>query len=157
MKHIWKLVIAILVCEAAGAIGGLATASSVRTWYATLAKPPFNPPAWIFGPVWTALYALMGVAAWLVWRKGLGAGGVRPALALFGVQLLLNVAWSFIFFGLHSPMYAFFELILLWLAILATAFAFAKVAPLAAILLVPYILWVSFAGVLNFYIWILNR
>ena len=151
------LVVAIAVCQAAGGIGGIFTASSVGTWYAGLNKPSFNPPNWVFGPVWTTLYALMGVAAWLVWRKGWQNASVRTAIVVFGVQLVLNTVWSIIFFGLRSPGAAFLELIVLWIAIVATIALFFRLSIAAGILLVPYILWVSFAAVLNYSLWQLNR
>lgn len=124
-------------------------------WYAALHKPAWNPPNWIFGPVWTALYTMMGVAAWLVWRRG-GWGAQAMPLALFLVQLVLNAAWSWLFFGLHRPGLAFAEIVLLWLAILATALAFRPVSAAAFWLLVPYLAWVTFAAVLNFTLWRLN-
>jgi len=150
------LVIAIAVSELAGVIGAVFTVPAISGWYATLAKPAVNPPSWVFGPVWIALYFLMGVAAFLVWRRGLATSGVKRALVIFDIQLILNVVWSIIFFGLHNPGGAFIEIIFLWLAILATTIAFAKISKFAAWLLVPYLLWVSFAGYLNFSIWIFN-
>ena len=151
-----KLIIAIVVSELAGIIGSVFTAPSIVGWYTTLVRPALNPPAWVFGPVWTTLFALMGIAAFLVWKKGLERKDVKIALGIFIGQLVLNTLWSIIFFGLHSPAGAFVEIIFLWLAILATIIAFAKISKPAAWLLVPYILWVSFAGYLNFMIWILN-
>ena len=124
-------------------------------WYATLRKPAWNPPGWIFGPVWTLLYILMGVAAWRVWRRG-GFPAQRPALVPYLVQLALNAAWTPLFFGLHRPGLAFAEIILLWLAILWTMAAFARVDRVAAGLLAPYLAWVSFASVLNATLWRLN-
>jgi benzodiazapine receptor len=124
-------------------------------WYAALKKPSWNPPGWIFGPVWTALYTMMAVAAWLVWRQGGFAAQPRP-LALFLAQLVLNAAWTPLFFGLHRPGIAFVEMVLLWLAIAATFTAFRPVSRVAAWLIVPYCAWVSFAAVLNFTLWRLN-
>lgn len=115
-----------------------------------------NPPGWIFGPVWTALYLLMGVAAYLIWMKGWENKEVRAALGVFGIQLMLNAAWSVVFFGLQSPGSALIELISLWFAILATIIAFSKISRQAAWLLVPYIVWVTFAAYLNWSIWLLN-
>jgi benzodiazapine receptor len=143
--------VAILICEAAGLIGTIFTSDSISTWYTTITKPSFNPPNWIFGPVWTTLFALMGVALYLVWKQR-----NRKALYIFGAQLVLNILWSVIFFGLHSPMWAFVEIVILWLMILWTILTFYKINKVAAYLLVPYILWVSFASVLNFAIWRLN-
>jgi len=150
------LVLAIIICELAGGAGALFTLSAIPGWYAGLIKPALNPPNWIFGPVWTTLYFLMGIAAFLVWRKGLSQKDVRTALIIFGIQLLLNVAWSVIFFGAHNPAGAFADIVLLWLAILATIITFYKISPAAAYLLLPYILWVSFAGYLNYAVWTLN-
>jgi translocator protein len=141
----------------AGVVGGLATRSSVSTWYPTLQKPAFNPPPWVFGPVWTTLYVLMGVAAWLAWRAA-GRGPARErGQRLFWVQLALNVLWSFLFFGLRSPPLALVEILLLWAAIFATLRAFWRVRPLAGALLLPYLAWVSFATLLNASIAWLNR
>ncbi len=152
-----KLIVAILVPQAAGALGSLFTAPSISTWYSTLIKPSFNPPSWIFAPVWTALFLLMGIAAFLVWKRGWEKREVRIALGIFGGQLILNILWSALFFGLHSPLAAFVEVIILWLAILGTILVFRKISKTAAWLLVPYILWVSFASLLNFSLMILNR
>ena len=125
-------------------------------WFIALSKPSWNPPGWIFGPVWTALYAIMAIAAWLVWRRG-GFAGQRGALSLFLIQLFFNALWSPLFFGLHQPALAFADIVLLWLALLGTVIAFWKVRPLAGALLLPYLAWVTFAGALNFAIWQLNR
>jgi len=155
-NNVLKLVTAVVVSELAGIIGSFFTAPSIPTWYPTIVKPAFNPPAWVFGPVWTTLFALMGIAAYLVWKKGLNRKEVRIALIIFIGQLVLNTLWSIIFFGWHSPRGAFAEIILLWLAILTTIIAFARISKPAAWLLVPYILWVSFAAYLNYAIWTLN-
>ncbi|MDD3178827.1 MAG: tryptophan-rich sensory protein [Opitutaceae bacterium] len=125
-------------------------------WYALLQKPSWNPPGWVFGPVWTALYILMGVAAWLVWRRG-GFRVHRRPLGLFLIQLALNALWTPLFFGLHSPALAFVDIVALWLAIVATLAAFRSIHRGAALLLTPYLAWVSFAAILNFTIWQLNR
>ncbi|MEK7647491.1 MAG: TspO/MBR family protein [Patescibacteria group bacterium] len=156
MNNTTKLIISIATCEAVGILGSIFTASSVDTWYSTLARPAFAPPNWIFGPVWTTLFALMGIAAFLVWREGMHRRAVRVALGVGAVHLLLNFLWSLIFFGLRNPGLAFIEIIILWLAILATMIAFARVSRAAAWLLVPYIVWVSFAAYLNYSIWIAN-
>ena len=152
----FKLIIAIVVCQLAGVIGSIFTVSAIPTWYATLAKPALNPPSWVFGPVWTALYALMGIAAFLVWNQGWGRKDVRRALTVFGIQLVLNALWSIIFFGLHSPGWAFADIIALWLAIVWTMVLFYRISKPAMWLLVPYILWVSFATYLNYSIYVLN-
>lgn len=124
-------------------------------WYAGLAKPAWNPPNWLFGPVWTVLYILMAVAAWLVWRRQGLAGAALPLL-VFVVQLVLNAMWSWLFFGLQRPGVALAEILVLWVAILVTILLFFRVRSVAGILLIPYLLWVSFAAVLNFTIWRLN-
>ena len=157
MNNGLKLVIAIALPLVVGGLSGYATAGGVSTWYPTLVKPPFNPPAWIFGPVWTLLYITMGVAAFLVWRQGLAAEGVRLALAVFIIQIALNGLWSILFFGLQAPGWALVEIILLWLAIVATLVLFWRVVPAAGLLLIPYLAWVSFATVLNASLWWLNR
>ncbi len=151
-----KLVIAIVGSELAGIIGSVFTAPAIAGWYTTIVKPELNPPAWVFGPVWTTLFALMGVAAFLVWKQGLERRDVRIALGIFVGQLALNTLWSILFFGLQSPGAAFIEIVILWFAILATIVAFARISRPAGWLLVPYILWVSFASYLNFSIWMLN-
>jgi tryptophan-rich sensory protein len=151
----WALLAFVVVCLAVGFGGSYSTAESIPTWYAQLNKPAWNPPNWLFGPVWTVLYIMMGVAAWLVWREH-GFPGASTALTLFGVQLLLNFAWTPLFFGLHWMGIAFAEIILLWLAILATILAFRKLNVVAAWLMVPYLLWVSFAAALNFTLWQMN-
>jgi tryptophan-rich sensory protein len=141
---------------AAAGLGSHFTARSVAEWYPTLAKPSWTPPGAVFAPVWTALYFLMAVAAWLVWRKAGGLAAARLPLALFAVQLALNAAWSVLFFGLRMPGLAFGELVLLWLAIAATLAAFRRVVPAAGLMLAPYLAWVTFAGALNFTLWRLN-
>jgi len=155
-RSLLQLATAIVIAEMAGIIGSIFTVAEIPGWYAGLNMPSFAPPNWVFGPVWTTLFLLMGVSAFLVWRQGLKRQDVKIALALFAFQLALNTLWSFMFFGLHNPGAALVEIVLLWLAILATIVAFAKVSKLAAWLLVPYILWVSFATILNYAIWWLN-
>lgn len=154
-------IVSIGVALAVGAVGGLATASSVSTWYPTLNKPAFNPPNAVFGPTWTVLYILMAVAAWRVWRTGTGPGpGPRPArrtaLTLYGVQLALNLAWSLIFFGLRRPDLALAEIALLLAFVLATTALFWKADRPAGLMMIPYAAWVAFASLLNFEIWRLN-
>ncbi len=151
-----KLIIAICISELAGIVGSVFTAPAIDGWYAELAKPAFNPPAWVFGPVWITLFALMGIAAFLIWMKGLDRRDVRIAIGIFIGQLLLNTLWSFIFFGLQNPGAALVEIGLLWFAILATTVAFARISKPVAWLLLPYLLWVSFASYLNYAIWSLN-
>jgi len=155
-KHPWiGLVVFLAICFAAAGIGGAVTTPKIFGWYATLTKPSWNPPNWIFGPVWSALYLSMAVAAWLVWRQD-GVLGARLQLALFGVQLLLNVLWSCLFFGLQNPGLAFVEVLLMWAAIAATMATFWLRSTVAGLLFMPYLAWVSFASVLNFMIWRLN-
>lgn len=140
------------VCFAAAALGGLFRPGA---WYAQLQKPAWNPPNWIFGPVWTLLYAMMAVAAWLVWQRG-GWAAQRGPLAAFGLQLLFNALWSPLFFGLRKPGLALADIGLLWLALLATVVLFWQARPLAGALLMPYQLWVTFAAALNYTLWRLN-
>ncbi len=155
-REIGTAVLSILLCLAAGAIGGLVTYPAIPGWYASLNKPSFSPPNWVFGPVWTALYVLMGIAAYAVYRTGMKKQAVRDALAVFGVQLGINVLWSLLFFGLHSPIYGLMCIVALWLAIAITIIRFYAISKTAGLLLVPYILWVSFASLLNFCVWMLN-
>ncbi|QOV90876.1 TspO/MBR family protein [Humisphaera borealis] len=145
----------IILCLAAGGIGGWLTSDAVRSWYPTLVKPSWNPPPWIFGPVWTTLYVMMGIAAFLVWRAHSKLG--TRALTLFAIQLLLNVAWSWIFFSQRQIGWAAVEVVVLLLAIIATTALFWRVSRPAGALMFPYIAWVSFASFLNFTIWQLNR
>ncbi|SDE92865.1 TspO/MBR family protein [Halorientalis regularis] len=151
-----SLVLVVLASELLGGLGNLLSLSGVTTWYPTLTKPAFTPPGWVFGPVWITLFALMGVAAWLVWRAGLDDRTVRIALALFAGQFAFNVAWSGAFFGLRSPLLGLVVIAVLWLTIVATVLAFDRVDRRAALLLVPYLLWVSFAALLNYELWRLN-
>ena len=145
----------VVVCFTAAGIGSLVTNSSVKTWYAELHRPAWTPPNWIFGPVWTTLYLMMAISAWLVWR-GWSWSASRFALMLFGIQLALNILWSIVFFGWRKPGPAFGEILLLWMMTIATAVAFYPLSLLAAWLLLPYIAWVAFASYLNFRIWQMN-
>ncbi len=154
---ILKLILSVVICQAAGFLGSLATTPSIGTWYKTLAKPSFNPPNAVFGPVWITLYLMMSIALFLVWKQGSVTKGVKPALIIFFVQLALNTLWSILFFGLHQPGWAFLEIIILWLFILLALLLFWRLSWAAGILLLPYLLWVSFASVLNFALWRLNR
>ena len=144
----------LIVSFIAAAIGGAASIQA-GPFYAQLIRPDWAPPGWVFGPVWTTLYVLIGVAAWLVWRVG-GFLAARSALTLFLVQLALNALWSWLFFGWHLGALAFADVLLLWALILATLVAFWRIRPLAGALLVPYLLWVSFASALNYSVWQLN-
>jgi benzodiazapine receptor len=138
---------------AIGFVAGQVTAPNIPTWYADLAKPSFNPPNWVFAPVWTTLYVFIAVAAWRIWLK---AGWRARGLALWLIQLALNFAWSFLFFGAHAPGAALADLVVLWLAIISTIAVFWRTDRAAGLLLMPYLLWVSFAGVLNYWVWQLN-
>lgn len=174
-----KFFASIIICQLAGVIGTIFTIPGIGKWYIGLNKPSFNPPSWIFGPVWTILFLLMGISLYIVWDKKfaikvlakeegqkiwnpiskkfwVGSWKEENALIIFILQLILNILWSAIFFGMHSPAVAFFEILMLWFAILYTIMNFHRISKLASYLLIPYILWVSFAAVLNCFIWILN-
>jgi len=157
MKRGLRILVFVLACELAGVIGSIFTSGSIPGWYAGLAKPSFNPPGWVFAPVWTVLYALMGIAAYLVYEKRQGRKDVGRALTIFASQLGLNVAWSIVFFGAHQILGAVIVIVLLWALILATIWLFSRISRAAAYLLIPYILWVSFASVLNISLYTLNR
>ncbi|MGV3460658.1 MAG: TspO/MBR family protein [Flavobacterium sp.] len=158
MPKILKILIMIATCVVVGYISGQVTRGSVDTWYPTIAKPSFNPPNWVFMPVWSTLYIMMGLAAGLVWDKiEQQRETVRKGIIFFWIQLALNALWSYLFFGLHNPMLAVIEIVLLWLMIYETFVQFNKVSKVAGYLLIPYILWVTFAAVLNASIWWLNR
>jgi len=151
-----KLIFSICLCFLVAFFGSLATFSSIATWYAHLNKPFFNPPNFIFGPVWSVLYVLMGISLFLVWDKGLKNKKVKVAVEVFILQLALNLLWSLVFFGLHLPFAAFLIIIALWISIFYTMSLFKKISDTAYWLLVPYVCWVSFAMILNFFIAILN-
>jgi translocator protein len=154
-RSIAALVLLMALCLGVAAVGAWATSHSVTTWYPTLRKPAWNPPAWLFGPVWTVLYLMMATAAWMIWRT---AGPSRARLlTIFAVQLALNAAWSPLFFGLRSPGAGLLDIAALWVAVAATLISFWRVAPLTGLLLVPYWLWVTFAAALNLSIWKMNR
>jgi translocator protein len=148
-----KLIISIVVCLAVGFIAGIWTSSSINSWYSTLNKPSFNPPNWLFGPVWTILYILMGISLYLVWNQN----GSKIAIMFFVLQLLLNFLWSFLFFQMKNPLIAFIEIIFLLAMIIITAIKFYPISTTAAYLMIPYIIWVTFASILNFSIYWLNR
>ena len=149
------LVVLGAITFAAAAIGSAVTATSVEGWYLTLQKPAWNPPGWVFGPVWTILYCLMAIAAWLVWKKA-GWSLARGAMSLYFLQLAFNVGWSVLFFGLQSPGLALVEIGCLWLLILATIVAFRRHSEAAAWLMAPYLAWTTFAALLNFQLWRMN-
>jgi len=154
-KSILPLLISILIVFSFGFIGSLFTTSSITNWYAFINKPLFSPPNWIFGPVWTLLYILMGVSAFLIWQKRDNLK-TKPALIFYGIQLILNALWSIIFFGMHNPGLALLEIVILWLFILITLIKFYKINKTAGLLFIPYLAWVSFASILNYAIWMLN-
>jgi tryptophan-rich sensory protein len=156
MPNAFRLLVSLTVPLLVGALGGLATAQGVSDWYPSLVKPGFTPPAWVFGPVWTVLYIMIGVALFLIWKDGLASRLERVAVLLFGLQLVLNAAWSPLFFGLRAPGAAFVDIVLLCGAAAAAIVAFLRVSPVAGLLLIPYGLWVAFATVLNLQIWRLN-
>ena len=156
LELLGKALGAILVCEAVGLLAGWATQTSVTTWYPTLAKPGFTPPNWVFAPVWTLLYALMGLAAFLVWRRGFQHPRVRNALVVFAVQLALNAGWSFAFFGARSPALGLVVILLLWGTLAWTLDRFFRIRTAAGGLLVPYLAWVTYALALNAAIWGMN-
>ena len=154
---ILRLILSVSAPLLVGGTAGWATAQGVRDWYPALIKPPFNPPAWVFGPVWTLLYVLMGVACFLVWRKVSASPTARGALLAYGVQLLLNFFWSFLFFWARSPGWALLEILLLWVALAWTVVRFFRESRWAGWLMTLYLAWVTFATVLNASIWFLNR
>ncbi|MEM2865205.1 MAG: TspO/MBR family protein [Candidatus Bathyarchaeia archaeon] len=151
-----KLILSIILCQVVGVIGSIFTSSSISTWYPSLVKPAFTPPNWVFAPVWTILYLLMGLSLFLILIKGGEKGRLKPALSIFAVQLFLNGLWSYLFFGLRNPLYGLVGIILLWVTILITIVEASKISRLAAVLLIPYLAWVTIAATLNFYLWRLN-
>lgn len=156
MQKIIKIVLVVLVCVCVGYLSGMVTRDSITTWYPTLVKPIFNPPNWIFAPVWTLLYIMMGIAAGLVWTSNTDGKTVQKALGLFAIQFGLNALWSYLFFGLHNPLLALIEIIVLLLLIFDTYTEFKKIDKVAGMLLLPYLAWVSFATILNASLWWLN-
>jgi translocator protein len=156
-NNIIKLIISIVASFAAGGIGSLFTFKAIPTWYPGLRKPPYTPPNWAFGPVWTTLYILMGISVFLVWQKGLDTSGAILAFVFFWIQLVINALWSVIFFGMKSKGGGVITIIILWLLILATIVTFFRVSSWAGALLIPYIVWVSIASYLNIGVWVLNK
>ncbi|MBI4052629.1 MAG: tryptophan-rich sensory protein [Candidatus Diapherotrites archaeon] len=155
-QTLFRLAASIAICGLAGAVGSIFTFPAIASWYASINKPYFTPPNWVFGPVWTALFLLMGIALFLVWEKGFQEKENKFAVKVFGAQLALNVLWSLLFFGLHNPFLAMIEIVALWLAIAATTILFSRIDRRAALLLLPYLAWVSFAAFLNYSVWLLN-
>ena len=154
MNKYLKLFISLLLPQIAGGLGAFFTLSSVQSWYLTLNKPSWNPPSWLFGPVWTTLYVLMGIACFLIWKSE--HPRKKQVLTLYFLQLFLNFLWSQAFFGVQNPMLGMLVIVPLWAAILACILMFRKINTWAALLMIPYLLWVSFATVLNATIWYLN-
>ena len=153
-RQVIALAVIVLIVMGAAGLGGFFTGRSVSTWYRTLNRPDWTPPNRLFGPVWTVLYLSMAVAAWMVWRRGTPAA--TAAMAAFAVQLAINVAWSALFFGLRSPAAGMVDIVLLWLAIVATIALFLRVCIPAGLIMLPYLAWVTFAAALNFAIWRMN-
>ncbi len=156
-RKIVTAVVGILISQAAGVAGAASTRDGIRNWYPTLRKPSFTPPSWVFGPVWTILYTMMGIAASTIWRRRSDASGSSRALSLFGAQLALNSFWSVAFFKRHSPLQGLIVIVPLWITILMTMLAFFPISSVAGALLIPYLAWTSFAAALNLRIWQLNR
>jgi len=154
-QKIVPLIFFLAITFLAAFIGNFFTMPNIQTWYATLNKPSFSPPNWLFGPVWTILFILMAIAAFLVFQTKDNSKR-KTALTFYFIQLVFNSFWSILFFGLHSPKFAFFEIIILWILILITLIKFLKIKKIAGLLLVPYLLWVSFASILNLFIWLIN-
>ncbi|MGB3006227.1 MAG: TspO/MBR family protein [Chitinophagaceae bacterium] len=157
MNNILKLIISLAIPLAIGATSGFFTVSGVESWFQTINKPTWNPPNWIFGPVWTTLYVMMGIAFFIIWKSEIRSELKKSAIVLFAVQLVLNFFWSFIFFNQHEIGWALVEIIVMWFFILFSIFAFGNISKTAAWLMVPYISWVSFATILNYTIWQLNK
>jgi tryptophan-rich sensory protein len=157
MKLAIKIIILIVICLGIGYASSIVTQNGIETWYNTIEKPSFNPPNWLFGPVWTALYICIAIAGGIVWDKIDTNPLAKKAMLFFGIQLLLNTLWSFLFFGLKNPLIALIEIILLLLIIYETYMLFSKINKTAGYLFIPYLLWVSFAMFLNASIWWLNR
>jgi len=157
MKKLGKLICSVSLCLMTGFVGSFSTMNSVKTWYAELSRPSFTPPDWTFGVVWPILYVMMGISVFMIWNRGLDKRKVKVALGLFVLQLVLNGLWTPIFFGLHMIALALIEIVLLWIAILLTILVFWRISKTATFFLFPYILWVSFAAILNTALWYLNR
>lgn len=157
MKKFFQVIGFIILCQTAGIIGSLFTISAIPTWYLTLQKPVFNPPNWIFGPVWTVLFTLMGISMFVIYKAAWPKKSAKIALTFFTLHLVVNTMWSIIFFNWHELGWALAVIILLWLMIAWSIYLFKQIKPLASWLLFPYLLWVSFATILNASIWFLNR
>lgn len=156
IKNWPKLLLSLGICEGVGLAGSIFTFQAIPNWYANLNKPSFNPPSFAFGPAWLVLYALMGTASYLIWEKGSHRKDVKKALRLFGIHLFFNGIWSILFFGLRSPILGLIDITVLWFLIVILVYKFWKIDNFAGLLLLPYLTWVSFAAILNYYIFILN-
>jgi len=156
MPKIFKLLISFLITFSAGAIGSLFTFQAIPTWYATLNKASFNPPSWLFGPAWTILYILISIALFLILNSNAENKNKKTALIIFGIQIFLNTAWSVIFFGLKSPLFALIEIVFLWIAILLNIIKFYKINKTSGLILIPYLAWVTFATLLTLFVVLLN-
>jgi len=154
--NVIRFIITLVLCQGAGIVGSIFAISGIEEWYVFLEKPFFSPPNWVFGPVWIILYALMAVSLFIVWQKGLENKKVKAAFYFFWVHLVFNTVWSILFFGLKNPLFALLDIIILWIMIVVLIFRFFKINKTAGCLLIPYWLWVSFATILNFFIWKLN-
>jgi len=156
LRNALYFLVFVIIAQLAGIIGSMFTSGSVDTWYKEISRPPFTPPSWLFAPVWISLYLLMGISAYLVWRKGTEKKEVKIALAIFFAQLVLNSIWSLLFFGLHLIFISFIEILVLWFVILFMIIKFYPISKTASLIQIPYILWVSFASILNFSFAVLN-
>ena len=155
-RDIATVIAFIIICQMAGIIGSVFTINGIENWYDTLQKPDITPPNWIFAPVWTTLYAMMGIAAYLVYRLGMKKKDVKIALGIFAIQLILNTLWSIVFFGMNSLSGGLMVIALLWIMIAGTIISFYRLSRQAAALMVPYLLWVTFASILNYLLFVLN-
>ncbi len=156
MSNILKLIISIVICQLAGVFGTIFTYDSISNWYVGLNKPALNPPDWLFGPVWIILYLMMGISLFIIWKEDLKNKEIKSAFILFMIQLIFNASWSIVFFGAQTTIGGLIVIIILWILILVTILKFMKISRTAGILLIPYLLWVSFATYLNFSIYKLN-
>ncbi len=156
IKSLIHLILCIVFCQVAGGLGALLTTPEINGWYATIQKPSFNPPNWIFGPVWTTLFTLMGVSLWLILKSDASNPGRKIAFIWFTIQLTLNVMWSFLFFKLHSPLAGLVEIVLLWASILFLILRTYPLSKTGALINIPYLIWVPFVSLLNFWLWKLN-
>ncbi|MDD5626166.1 MAG: tryptophan-rich sensory protein [Patescibacteria group bacterium] len=155
-RNVIRFLISLILCQGAGIVGSLFTVPAIKNWYVFLQKPSFSPPNWLFGPAWTILYLLMAISIFLIWKTGLADRKTKTVFRLFWIHLFFNAIWSILFFGLESPLLGLFDIIILWVMIGILTFQFFKIKKLAGILFIPYWLWVSFATILNFFVYKLN-